>query len=388
MRILIIHNQLWAHYKSKLFSEIYRKLRQDHPDDALEVIHIALYESSRKGMQDNDGKTDYSYPFRVLFRKSLDETRLPEKLGALTEAFRSFAPDVINITGYFDPAQLYLMYYAKLRGIKVVISSESSVADHARSWWKEKIKSLIVRGADAVFCFGKTSADYLEKLGVPSQKICVRNAAVVDDLMITQTFRQAMVKRGNGKLRFIYVGRLATEKNLPVLIQAFAAVSAAAPDKDVELLLLGEGPERSSLEALVSRLDQRKYIHFAGGVAWYDVPDYLAKSDVLVLPSLSEPWGLVVNEAMICEMPVIVSAKCGCVPDLVKHGSNGFIFDPEDQNTLTGALKFFVMNPEKVTPMGQASAALVKRFSASEVASEMVTCYRDLHKARQNHANT
>lgn len=382
MRVLIIHNQLWAHYKSKLFSEIHKVLQQQNPDDQIEVLQIALYESTRKGMQAEDDTVRYSYPYQVLFPTSLDEVSVIQKTKALFAAFQHYKPDVLNITGYFDPAQVLLLFFAKLMGVKTVISSESSAADHTRSTWKEKIKSLVIRHADAIFCFGKTSADYMKALGAPDDKIQVRNAAVIDDLVIRKKFDEAVAKGNKMGRNFIYVGRLAPEKNLLLLLKAFqSAQQEIAAAHDWGIILVGEGPDKDDLQQFVDH-NKLENIRFTGGCAWHEVPTYLAASDVLVLPSKSEPWGLVVNEAMVCGMPVIVSEKCGCVPDLVQNQINGWIFNPESESSLGDTLKFFMLNPEKVAPMGAASLGIVSKFAASEVAASMVKCYKYIHKPR------
>jgi glycosyltransferase involved in cell wall biosynthesis len=97
----------------------------------------------------------------------------------------------------------------------------------------------------------------------------------------------------------------------------------------------------------------------------------LALSDVLVLPSYSEPWGLVVNEAMACGMPVIVSEKCGCAPDLVQNGKNGISINPYDGKSLTDALNFFIENPTKIEVMGRVSKEIIEEYTPQKVAQEM-----------------
>ena len=78
MRVLIVHNQLWAHYKSKLFSEIHLAMKRANPADELLVAQIALYEASRKVMQ-NDDTIIYDYPYKVLFERSLDQVSFGER---------------------------------------------------------------------------------------------------------------------------------------------------------------------------------------------------------------------------------------------------------------------------------------------------------------------
>ena len=187
MRVLVVHNQLWAHYKSRLFSEIHRAFKEKYPESDFLVVQIALYEASRSVMQSDDAIT-YAYPYKVLFQRSLDEVGFKERRAALFAAFDAYQPTVLNITGYFDPAQVLLMFYASLKGVKVVLSSESSAADNSRSFIKESLKRFIVNRAQAFFCFGKTSADYLESLGVKPSQIPVRNAAVIDEEVISARY--------------------------------------------------------------------------------------------------------------------------------------------------------------------------------------------------------
>ena len=382
MRVLIVHNQLWAHYKSKLFSEIDKAIKLSDPANELLVAQIALYEASRKVMQ-NDDSIIYDYPYKVLFERSLDQVNFRERRKALFRIFNEYRPDVLNITGYFDWAQVLLMFHARRKGVKVVISSESSSADHNRSAWKEWVKKVIVGRASAFFCFGETSARYLESLGVAKNAIKVRNAAVIDEQVVRNRYdeakRELAAHEGANAVsrKFVYVGRLASEKNLTTLIQAFGHVIKQT-GSDWKLLLVGDGPERDSLEKLAAESGIAGRVIFAGGFPWYRVPGWLAQSDVLVLPSKSEPWGLVVNEAMVCGMPVIVSQTCGCAGDLVRSGFNGFTFDHSRQAELEKHLSFFIRNPDRIAGMGQESLKLIAPFASGPVATQMAAAYRDL----------
>lgn len=375
MRILLVHNQLWAHYKSKLFSEIHLALQKNDPESAFMVVHIAMHESSRSKMTDGDTYFPYQYPYEVLFKRSLDQVSFWERLKGLFRTFHAFKPTILNVTGYFDWAQILLMVYARLRGVKVVLSSESSAIDHDRSAIKEIIKKWILAQADVFFVFGKSSAHYLLKLGISHSRITVRHAAVIDEEIIRENFLKAKGLVPRTKSNFVYVGRLAPEKNLEMLIRAFLHIRQTDAATDWGLTFVGEGPSRALLEQL-SKEDPN--ITFTGGFPWYRVPEWLAQSDVLVLPSKSEPWGLVVNEAMVCGMPVVVSSKCGCVRDIVKNGKNGFTFHPGSQKDLENALKFFVQNPEKVAEMGKWSELIIEPFAAHQVALEMINCYKKL----------
>ncbi len=376
MRVLIVHNQLWAHYKSKLFEEIHHNLSERYPGAVLRVVQIGLYESSRQSMQSDDTGI-FNYPYQVLFRKSLDQISFTARLKALISAYREFRPDVLNITGYYDWAQIFLMLLAKAGGVKVVLSSESSAADHHRSPLREAVKRWILNRADAFFCFGTTSAEYLKGLGVPEKKIAVRNAAVIDDGRVREEFLRARKTSSKHSPAFIFVGRLAEEKNLKLLLEAYRKVRSES-STPWGLILVGDGPMKNEITGYIER-EKLDGVTVTGGVSWLEVPEWLSLADVLILPSYSEPWGLVVNEALVCGLPVIVSEKCGCAGDLVEEGKNGYLFDPYNTDELAAHMvRFMQMPPDQLKSYGARGEAIVSKFAAGKVAAEMVNTYASL----------
>ncbi len=316
----------------------------------------------------------YDYDYEVLFNTSLDQIKLWPRTKALLKKIRTYRPDVLNLTGWYDPAQWVLLFYAKLVGIKVVISNESNVRDHVRMGAKERFKQFLLKQANGFFCFGQSSAAYLEKLGVNPSQILTRKAAVVDNDVILEHYQKAIPEREKRKQQkgwvtynFIFVGRLIPPKNLVMLLEAFAEISKE--NEDWGLVLLGEGEQKSKLQQLAQNI---KNVRFEAGVPWYEVAEYLALANVLVLPSESEPWGLVVNEAMICGLPVLVSEPSGCVEDLVRVGQNGFTFDPRQKQDLVAKMHYFVENAASLSRMGEASRQIVASFAPEKVAHEML----------------
>ncbi|MEE8479036.1 MAG: glycosyltransferase, partial [Candidatus Neomarinimicrobiota bacterium] len=84
-------------------------------------------------------------------------------------------------------------------------------------------------------------------------------------------------------------------------------------------------------------------------------------------------WGLVVNEAMLCRLPIIVSTKCGCQPELVEEGINGYSFDPNNENRLTNLMQGFVSGDYNIKSMAEASYAIIRKHSPSIIAQKIVT---------------
>ncbi|GAB2542530.1 glycosyltransferase family 4 protein [Spirosoma aerophilum] len=380
MRILIVHNILWAHYKSSVFQAL-QQLVDQQPAVNINVLQIARTERTR-ALFSEEVESEvpvYTYNYELLFDRFLEDISLSERIRALISRASAFKPDVITITGYYDPAQVLLLCWAKWKGIKVVLQNESTAVDHLRGGWKEQAKRWIMQRCDGFFCFGSQSADYLLQLGVPPSRILLRKNAV-DNHALRSIYEKTLPNRESiqrdMQLRaknFIFVGRLIDVKNLPVLVDAFdQALKRTIHPSEWGLILLGDGSEYESLLKQINGLTLANQVTILPSRPWFRVPEVLALSDVLVLPSRSEPWGLVVNEAMACGMPVIVSDRCGCVKDLVHQEKNGFVFDPDQPAQLTQYLLRFMNETVDARQMGQFANEFIAPYAPEAVAREML----------------
>jgi glycosyltransferase involved in cell wall biosynthesis len=158
---------------------------------------------------------------------------------------------------------------------------------------------------------------------------------------------------------FLFVGRLAREKNVECLLQAMAMYQVLT-SSPWGLRIVGDGPERSKLETL-GRLLGVKDVEFVGTKQYSEIGGVYRGAGALVLPSTREPWGLVVNEALACGLPVLVSQACGCVPDLVRHGECGFTFDPKQPRELAMRMLDISSRREMAEEMGQSGRKLVRK---------------------------
>jgi len=126
---------------------------------------------------------------------------------------------------------------------------------------------------------------------------------------------------------------------------------------------VGDGYLRKQLEAYVEER-KLKNVFFGGLKNQTELPYYYAIADIFVLPSgLGETWGLVVNEAMNFELPVIVSDLVGCWQDLVKNGRNGFVFETGDIAQLAGFLEMLIESPETRKALGRESLKIIESYS-------------------------
>eukprot|EP01137_Pigoraptor_chileana_P031867 Opistho-2@20369 len=305
MKVLIVHNQLWAHYKAIVFNEL-QLISNQEKDFELLVLQLARIEKSRLKFDDTS-VFKHQYNYQLLHDGVLEDLSLKQRVLGILRTIQSYRPDIVNLTGYYDLASLIVLWYCKLKGIKTVLSNESTSGDHTRNFLKELFKSLfIIKLFDGFFNFGQQSKEYMLALGAKASQMLV-NRNCVDNQLLEEIYRENYQQRVSKqfslnlpKHNFIFVGRLIEFKNLFKLLDAF---KMAQKNEDWGLIILGDGELKSTLKQYAQDLEV-KNVFFFEGVNWQQVPQYLSLSDVLVLPSFSEPWGLVVNEAMACGLPV------------------------------------------------------------------------------------
>jgi glycosyltransferase involved in cell wall biosynthesis len=332
---------------------------------SLKVFQVFLSEKSRKNMETLDyGLHEYDY--EILFDKPDHEVSFWQRIKRIYQAIKKENPDVINITGYYDMAIVLPALWFRLNGVHLIMSIDSTLGDNQNSFLSYHFKRLIFRQIDGFFSYGTKSSELIKFYLKTNSKILLANNAVDNDRLL-KTYLAAKKERSNKN--FIFVGRFIKEKNLTSLIEAFSMLE----NNDWGIILVGTGPEEEVLKKQAKGMSK---IKFHEPVAWYDVPKALALADVFVLPSISEPWGLVVNEAMACGLPVIVSEKCGSAHDLVVQSVNGFTFVPESVEQLKDHLNWFLKNSEKLEKMGKESQKIISTHRPEIVAKQMYDAFK------------
>lgn len=297
-------------------------------------------------------------------------TRQPRLAVELWRKLRRVNPRMVLVPGYYTVPALLAAAWAKAHRRRSVLMSETTREDHRRVWWKEAPKRWIVKLLfDGAIAGGKPHARYLTELGVRPEDI--RGAYdVVDNEFYARESARARTTLDRRTLGlpedyFLFVGRLSSEKNVEALLRSFQEYRAKGGRS--ALVLCGDGPLRCTLPAHLAG------VHFAGMKTARELPAYYAFARCLVLPSTREPWGLVVNEAMACGLPVVVSNRCGSAEDLVEHERNGYVFDPAAPGALTHVLlKAGALTSESLAAMGQRSREIIARYSPEIFATEVV----------------
>ena len=299
------------------------------------------------------------------------------------EAFRwaleQANPDVVAVNGWNNFGSLAAANCCVRRGIPMVVMSESARQDEPRTWWKEMIKRQIVDLYSAALVGGQRHVEYLVELGMPRDRIftgydVVDNAYFARRAVEIQNSKfEILRKYGLPENYFLASARFIEKKNLPGLIRAYeeyrqtSEVGRQRSEVGKErapwdLVILGGGPLKADLCRLISDLRLHAHVHLPGFKQYDELPVYYALAKAFVHASTTEQWGLVVNEAVASGLPVIVSERCGCVPELVR--GNGFTFDPIDERELPSRLlQIASLSDDERRSLGDASYRIAENFA-------------------------
>jgi glycosyltransferase involved in cell wall biosynthesis len=325
MRLTFWHNILWSRYKGVILTELYRIAATRGV--AVEIIQIAETDSSRAALSPVD-LSWHQYPFKLLFKGGYGEVSKWKLYPSIArETWRSKA-DLTILAGYHAPEYWLQALILKLRGRKFGIPCDSTIYDNAQTYLKGLAKHFIFSRASIILCYGSRSADYARHNGAHADRVVTNCQAAAlprdyaPDIALARRIAEAAPSSAP---RYLFVGRLSPEKSIDTLIEAFALLRKREPA--ATLVIVGSGPAEIRLKSLAADLSLSESVAFPG--AKFDealVAEYTAAT-CLVLPSKSEPWGLVVNEALSYGCPVVVSDRCGCVPELVIDGRTGYAFE-------------------------------------------------------------
>jgi hypothetical protein len=235
--------------------------------------------------------------------------------------------------------------------------------------WRMRLRRWIARRAKAFVVNGILSRRYLlDAVAVPGDRI-IEGGMCAEPPPEHVRCGPRMLRRGD-PLRCLFVGRMIAGKGVPHLLHAAQSLDRRlGKESQFEIVLLGDGPERPRYENLAQELGIQNRVHFPGFFGPDQVWHWYEQAHVFVLPTLQDNWPLVVPEAMSMGLPVLVSKRAGCVPDLIREGENGYSFDPEDYETLASHLEEYARNPDLIRRHGERSLELVSPYNPQRAAN-------------------
>ena len=199
---------------------------------------------------------------------------------------------------------------------------ESSIFDSSISGFRALLKKILLKRVSTVYASGKSQNKLVEALAFKGNTIEFGGCGIL-------RYRQQPPFEKRQKVQnFLYVGRLNEVKNLSLLISVFNEFP------DLTLTIIGEGPLMNELKQ-----SAKGNVHFLGSINNAELSSYYFKNDVFVLPSMMEPWGLVVEEALNHGLPVIVSSRVGCAESIVTPYLSGIVFESRNREELVKAVQ-------------------------------------------------
>ena len=281
--------------------------------------------------------------------------------------------DAIWVHGWNSFTNWLAMFTAFKCGIPVLIRGETNLLQKS-GFLKSVIKKLILKNlfkkTSAFLSIGTYNAKFYEAYGVPKEKIFLVPYTVNNDFFILKA-NELVSKKNELKEKhnipanlpvILFSGKLISKKRPVDLLKAYEIVSK---EIDAALVYLGDGELRNEIELYIKN-HNLKNVYLMGFRNQTELPELYAMADIFVLPSVFEPWGLVVNEAMCFSLPIIISDEVGAGGDLVKEGVNGCIYPSGDIDELSNKLKMLLNDKTLREKFGKASLEIIKKWSYKE----------------------
>jgi 1,2-diacylglycerol 3-alpha-glucosyltransferase len=374
-RRLHILTEIIAPYRIPIFNAL-----AERDEIELHVLFLSETDASLRQWRVNRQQIRFSHEVMKSIRRRLCgfNVLITRGIGAALERSR---PDVILAGGYSYLAMWQAQRWARRHAIPFLLWSESNAQDSRKNlWWVESAKRRFISSCQGFVVPGTTATEYLASFGVSRSQIFVAPNAV-DVEQFTQGAAEARhdprrrERLGLPERYFLYVGRFVRPKGVFDLLSAYAKLPQEVR-KSVGLVFVGDGVERGEL-LRCSRDVQVGRIRFAGFVQQEELPAFYALADALVLPTHSDTWGLVVNEAMACGLPLIATDMAGCGADLVSDGINGYVVRAGEPELLAQAMLKLISDPPLRDRMGLASARMTESFTPQIWAEGVVRAVTD-----------
>lgn len=310
---IVFVTHLPAFYKVNLYNELAKRCR-------IFVIFIA----SASNIRSKDfTPSDFSFDYCIINEGAFEERVKLKSMMQLYHQLKTLSYQQI-IVGGWDLWEFWLiaMLFPKKRN---ALALESSIFESKTQGLAGSLKRFFLSRIERVYCSGEAQRNLLQALSFNKEIKQTLGVGIFHYAMKNERAPRAF----HGK--FLYVGRLSPEKNLEQLMNFFTHYP------QYQLTLVGQGPLQTQLEALAG-----ENVVLAGHVPNQALAEYYQSHDMFILPSLKEPWGLVVEEALYYGLPVIASSHVGAAKDFITRYQAGRLFEPNSLQSFSEALAWCV----------------------------------------------
>ena len=351
----VVISEIPVSYRSGLFDEIHRRANID-----LRVVYLAEGQSDRPWETGGSADGDWISVERSLHLGSTAQGYFPRLTPGLGHTLSRLQPDTVVLPGWAHPAcwQAALWCRRHHRPYGVMAETWHQQAEtRLPTKLTSTVRDRILAGSALGMPAGELAADYLRHHGAPHVKVVHANTC--DAVSIAE--KTADVSKLSAP-SVVYIGRLMEHKGASLVI----GLARRLADHGITMRIAGDGPMRAEIEALAQSIES---VEFVGPVAPDTAHRLMAEATVVVVPSLKEPWGVVLHEALACGTPVVATNQVGSAADLIgarsAHHPAGVIVEPNLEDLVTGCVKT-VEHPASSAICRQAALAVNYESTAAE----------------------
>lgn len=338
-------------------------------------LTVVVSAANEKHRQWDNWQEDKSCKFKTVLLNGPVVNHKEGFFAAQPELFKvldNIDPDVV-INSSFSPNSLFGSRYAKKHNKKAILWSEATThSERNRSLARKLYRKMLIRQNHGFIASGIESKKYLMSLGANPEK-CFTAVDAIENFRTEQQYSDILIKSMSLRSKFkgtvlLFSGQLIKRKGIDLLFNAYEKI----PDKlETTLLIMGNGPLENELKKLAKNKGL-KNVKFVGFKDEYEKWIYYLASDIYVMPTREDVWGLVVNEALLAGLPVICSKYAGAATDLVADGRSGFIIDPFDTNQFTNRLTRTIENKDMLSSMQHKSYEIISDYSIENSAQGFI----------------
>lgn len=295
------------------------------------------------------------------------------------ESNNKFKNALKNIKKYdfvlaYDPTRkpaMKAIFLCRLHHVPYYINNDGAII--RKNFLKDCLKRFLYRGAKACFSSGRSATEYFRYYGISEEKIPEHKFTSLtnEDILsqpISEEEKVSLKKQLNleNKKTIITVGQFIYRKGFDVLLEAWKQI-----DDEAQLLIIGGGDLQNSYEDYIKQ-NSLKNVNIIGFMQKEELFKYYCASDIFVLPTREDVWGLVINEAMAVGLPVITTDNCNAGLELIEKGENGYIVPVDDAKKLGEKISYLLLNSTLCEAISINNLKKIKNYTIEEIAQSHV----------------
>lgn len=366
MRILYLTN-LSSPYRVDFFNELVRS--------GADVT--VLFERRNAKNRDQKWQSEEKFLFQCIYLKSLKIGNESSLSFDAIKYIRKQDFDLIVIGGYSTITAMLCIEYLRLMKIPFIINADGGMICRD-SWIKLKIKKHFIGSASAWLSSGPVTTNYLVHYGAKPEKVyefpfsSIKNADIEMPLIEVEKEKLRKKMQLSERKTILFVGQFIYRKGIDVLLDSVRKLSSVK----LNVLLVG-GEANENLKKIVKDYKMEN-VHFIPFKSKEKLKDFYKVTDVFVLPTRYDIWGLVINEAMGYGVPVVSTNQCVAAQTMITPGKNGFIVNVNDADALSKKIEFLLKNDEIRMSFAQNAFATAQSYTIEHMARRHIEIFQAL----------